>query len=730
MHTHTMRSRQAGVGLIELMVSVLVLSVGLVALARLQIDLVRSAADSRARTAAVALAEEKLEDLRSYAVVDGTDDWSSAPVTSPTATNPLSYINDNTFETAWSYITDIDGNDFGERGEGGRIVPQTVELEGVQYTLDWAVTTITYTTSLGPALGIPTDYKDVTVTVAWDDAQGEEQEVQLTGSFMAIAPGNVIAASQPVLARPPGPAILYNPGVAPEVVSVPIDVGGNRRRETTKPLPTVVGTSGTNVVQFDVVNYHQNGSQFIVDKLEEFETLNCACEVAASGPARTPARTVFRSGITLDVPGTVISNKPRGVYTQTGSNAQPLCAICCRDHHDYTEGTTEYFYDADRPNHAHYDESGGSFTPAESLGAVYDEACRLKRVNGVFQVFEDWRLDTLTILPGDFLVESETQDAYVDYVQQFVEHRVLGSSAPTKPGGRNTSLQSGASKQLFGRALYVEVPEGLADYINEKLTDNPDTEFADYLHLIPFYEINLTKLANWASYNRPVVRVTSSSVRTEAINQDAYSRGRAEAVPSGTSACEGTEGSTTSVDVPLIASLRRGNTGITSTSSIHPDDEGHPRVPDDSCNPLEFPSTGRPVDRQLYYATLDDPESPEPAEHRDDLVAVTYLPPGSPGISGDIFKSSKVTEGDPQLEVTSVRFEGTAADGACELNVVGASVDYSCVVPSGWSGSIVFSPSTLTYCADDACSITHTGGQVSYDDVTAGQAGQTVWVEE
>ena len=43
--------RQAGMSLVEVFVALLVLSVGLIALAKLQVDLVRSGGDSRARTA-------------------------------------------------------------------------------------------------------------------------------------------------------------------------------------------------------------------------------------------------------------------------------------------------------------------------------------------------------------------------------------------------------------------------------------------------------------------------------------------------------------------------------------------------------------------------------------------------------------------------------------------------------------------------------------------------------
>ena len=267
---------------------------------------------------------------------------------------------------------------------------------------------------------------------------------------------------------------------------------------------------------------------------------------------------------------------------------------------------------------------------------------------------------------------------------------------------------------MFGRALYVQVPDGLSSFISQKLVDDPGAQFEDFLDLVPFYDINLTKLADWSSMNQPVVRVTSTNVRTEAVNQDTYSRGRAEGVPGA---------SASSVDVRVVASLRLGNTGVTSTPPIGPgEDEGHPRGASS-----EFPTTGPPINKQRYWPTTVDPTTEMPTEHSDDSILVTYLPPGSPGISGDIFPSDNAI-GDPRLGITSVSFEGTT-NGTCVLNSVGGNVDYSCTVPSGWTGFIVFSPSSLTYCGLADCSTTYASGRVPYTSVTSGLLGQTVWVQ-
>lgn len=572
------RSRQAGVGLIELMVSVLVLSIGLVALARLQIELVRGAADSRARSAAVALAEEKLEDLRSYAVVDGGGTW-----------NPTNAV-DPTFEMAWSYI---------DEDEGGRILPESRELEGVNYTLSWAVSNITYTTSLGPEPGIPTDYKDVTVTVAWEDADADtdpqQVQVQLTGSIMGIPPGNVAAASQSLSARPNGPEVLYTPGEAPEIISVPIDVGDGKKRETTKPLPDVQAQGDySHEVRFDVVNYQNVGGENLVTRREEFVTVNCRCTLEASGNGRTPARVAFVGGVLRDQPGAVRFDKPfTGTVRTSGSNAkssQPvLCSICCRDHHDgpsVTVGsdTDNNRYDpTDTSDHRHYLIDGGTYDLA-SVGDPYDEACRLKRVNGVFQVYEDWRLETLTVVPPGYLEDlTTTQQDYVTYVQEFVEESVRPSGAvPDKTSltNRDFSVGEGANEQTFSRAIYLDnIPDELRAVIDGRLAQSPPLPV---LELVPFFEVNLTKLADWdlampddgspqvpandgldcplADMSGTVACVTNEEIIDEGIGPPTYSRG---VVVGG-----GTAGTRRDVATAKVA-----NTGLVGVPAISADDE-------------------------------------------------------------------------------------------------------------------------------------------------------------
>lgn len=553
MHNNSHRP-QRGLSLIEVFVALLVLSVGLIALARLQVDLVRGSADARARTVALSLAEEKVEDLRSFATTDGTGTWS-------VSVSPM----------AWSYIA---------ANAGGRIPAQTtyssaLEVAGVRFLRTWTSTARDFT---NVASGITSRTKDVTITVSWLNEAGVTQSVTEVTNVVEIPPGNVALASQPLLDPPAGPQVSYIPGVAPSIIS--LDIGGGKKRETTKPLPDVVGNSGTNVVSFDVVNYNSSNK---VTRREEFATINCGCEIAAAGPARTPAHWTYVGTSLREVPGIVV-NKTRGSYSATGQSFDDLCVVCCRDHHDYTDnnnGTNYRYNPADTNPHLHYKrQNNGTYTAATSVGDAYDEACRLKRVNGVFQVFEDWNLQAVNAMPNNDLADgTTTQTAYKAYVADLVRKYVdSGQPNPVVPSFSTTTTVPGASAQLQARAIYIDYMT--ADQKTQAANRITVGDNVSVLEAIPWYEVNLSKIANWklqtpnTTTDYPTVSgqnctgstsqatlagyiacISNQAIVDESLVQNNYSRGLIKAGPVGGS-------------LDAQAWLRQGNTGVTGTNAL------------------------------------------------------------------------------------------------------------------------------------------------------------------
>lgn len=572
MHINTHR-RQRGLSLVEVFVALLVLSVGLIALAKLQVDLVRGSSDARTRTLALGLAEEKIEDLRTFARADGAGTWS-------VTANPM----------AWSYvdgpaITTPADTSCSPACTGGRIPPQTtysisLEVAGVRFKRTWEVADRDFTGS-GP---ITSRTKDARVTVAWINEEGVEQQVNVLANVVEIPPGNVALASQPVADRPDPPQIGYTPGLAPEIIAVPIDLGTGKR-ETSKPLPDVQARGFSNEVSFDVVNYHYEGSESLVDRREEFVTVNCRCALAGPGRGRTPARVAFTGTKLRDAPGKVVASKPQtGVLLTSGpsgESSQPaLCNICCRDHHDGPSetlpgGSTDpnRYQPTASSDHQHYlrNTSTGVYTAATSVGDPYDEACRLKRINGVFQVFEDWNLQTLTVARAQFLQADPGLSNYVTYVQDYVDAAVRGTTAPTKPSGRDFSIDQGANAQLLGRGIYIDrMPANLVDFIADRIADG-----LPYLEYVPFYEVNLTKLASWSlnttggtaagnatpcppgDDSAMILCVTNQPIVDEGLSEINYSRGRAVGghFPGGGS-------------LRVLETANTGNTGLTGTAAL------------------------------------------------------------------------------------------------------------------------------------------------------------------
>jgi hypothetical protein len=358
---------------------------------------------------------------------------------------------------------------------------------------------------------------------------GVNQSVKVTGTIDAANPADVVLASQNFGSQP-GPRVQYTPGNAPDVVSVPIDIDGNTHRETTKPLPDVsTGQGDYHEVRFDVINYSADGGQTYADKREEFATVNCRCELAGEGQGRTPARIEFDGVTVKDQPGRIVLKSETG--TSASSQNPDLCVICCRDHHDGPDVTDRYSDPS--ANHTHILEAGNE----------YNEACRLKRINGVFQVFEDWKLATLTVARDQFLQADPGLGNYVNYVAEYVTAAVSESPAPAKPAGRDFGIDRGAGAQLFGRAIYVDrMPQELLDFVRRRISRGES-----YLEYVPFYEVNLTKLGNWsvataaggpqtnASPCPPrndgtmILCVTNEAIVDEGLSENNYSRGLAVA---------------------------------------------------------------------------------------------------------------------------------------------------------------------------------------------------------
>ncbi len=191
---------EGGFGLIEVLITLIVLAVGLVALAKFQGTAIESGSLAKARTVATHLAQQKLDDLRDYELLIETD--ASGVAIACNATDRVSYR---------CIATDAGGNKQG----GALLLPALLPPDGatvsnVTYNRAWAVTDYCFrhcppdclppqttpgkrpnepavTPCPAPVPAFP-DFKQVTVTVRWTDQDGDPQNVVLRSIISASDP--------------------------------------------------------------------------------------------------------------------------------------------------------------------------------------------------------------------------------------------------------------------------------------------------------------------------------------------------------------------------------------------------------------------------------------------------------------------------------------------------------------------------------------------------------------
>ena len=159
-----------GFSLIEVMIAVIVLAVGLLSLAALQGELFRAGAEAKARANAATIAQQVVEDARSFSFLSAPDeDYELGTYGSLDSED-------------WE-VTDVSGVDF------------TVDREVVRYRWNAAAGEFEINDADAYAVGVP-EFKLVRVSVSWTDSNGNDKSVEMTDSIAAIAPADVTKVMQ------------------------------------------------------------------------------------------------------------------------------------------------------------------------------------------------------------------------------------------------------------------------------------------------------------------------------------------------------------------------------------------------------------------------------------------------------------------------------------------------------------------------------------------------------
>jgi type IV pilus modification protein PilV len=302
--------RAAGATLLDVLLAIGIFVIGMLALASMQGNLTRSSVDANSRTMATNIAEELIEQLRTFEQFES-----------------------ETGKDAYQDIVDQS---------------LTVTRGGIDYSVDITVENFffldgtTVTSNLDDLsedrdVSIP-DFKYVELAVSWagnefqlNDGAGTTTSGRLgSGDFVVstVVPAISSYSSAKVVAMDDDsagtPPVFYTPGVNPETVA--IDIGNSKFKESTTPEPVVWRSGELIETWFDVITYNRVGGDAIFVRREEFASVSCKCTMQASGNVgRGP--TIWDGSEYLE--GEVV-NKPYGTLAASAGKQSQYCEVCCR----------------------------------------------------------------------------------------------------------------------------------------------------------------------------------------------------------------------------------------------------------------------------------------------------------------------------------------------------------------------------------------------------------------
>lgn len=680
MHKNSQNQRfQFGTGLIEVLVAILVLAVGMLGMSKLNALLIRDGGTANNRAIAVSLAQEKLDDLRGFKWISPNSSYGEGCGAGIFCFSEI--------------VTDAGGYEAPVSGTL-RFPTGDVTVGNTSFSRTWTVVD-------------NTSFKLVRVTVSWTDQNGNATEF-LESAILADDAGITAFGAGGAGVVKNGPKVAYTPKGVPDVVPLTISTGTSR--ETSRPLPDVSSKGLSVSSQFSSVNYDADGEQI----QEDFVTLNCSCQFAASASANPAAYFTYDKGsLFVKYPKTSAEkvNKITGVaVTAQGDSQDPLCNTCCADHHDKTTDTTTALFDPERPsgdyangNHKHYYYSDANNPNlilnevAENAGNNYLEACRFLRVDGIYRIMQDWRLSDVAVMPKDgYLVNGST--ALTNY-KTYVESVVKGQ-AKTDGGTDTTWSKSGLSTrtltersagpiQLLARGIYVDKvysgPRTLdATYYSGIVAPTPTIG----LDKIPFNEVNVTLLASWASSNTGVVTVTNEEIKdiTSATSDyyGVYNRGRANVVSG-----NGGSANITAYVLPSNSGLTGGTTRATFSSTV-----------DYDINLAQSGTIGYSseigIDRHDHRSAL----------RKSDAINIAR--------TGSVSTGSRTVTGTLQLGNSSGDLSKLSVSSPCTVSsATGNTTTFSCNVLETFAGPLTISTSqTGGFLSASSCNITADTGDV------------------
>jgi len=584
-HNNRLIRNGRGFSLIEVMIAVVVLSTGLLALAALQANLVRTAADSKARSRVAALVSSHMDAMRA----GGYDGAKSMAATGCAS-----------------------GNDVCQAQTEGAVGGLTIAHEVNEV-----------------ALNATAHYKTVRMVAQWTDAGGQARSLSMNTVLSPTALDSSAtlvdkdlsgdSAKQPIV-RTTNPA---TPGM------IPIAVSATDSTAATNPRPELLSQGNNSSItgtKFDVLTYtNESGGNAQIQRRVETTVIACTCQYGAGGSnlptiyqqAQWPA---IWTGERYDIYKPDSSTlKPPGATALTGPASgveqSPLCTECCRDHHD-SDRTDVAKFDPERvlqqgeavDSHYTRDKNGDLVLADASNKGTYEESCRMIRVDGLWRTAADM-YSRYTGLIATGVASGKTDPATTgvpdataadnyggspskgitgfvkDYLAELMgtASSSVGATAlydkyklndPAEISIRRPTKSDPDERYLHLRGLYVD---HLEDKAKERIktallpTNCPGNKTECILPYVPFTTINLTELAYWKAQvlksddyvdDTSILKVETASALTYNINQP-Y-RGRTNALSNANN-----------TDTALaVASITRSNSGVAALQEgVDPDDD-------------------------------------------------------------------------------------------------------------------------------------------------------------
>ncbi len=664
-----------GFTLLEVLIALVVAVIGVLGIIQLSGVMLKTISDSERRAIAMTLAENALEGLRGFERLEATS------VSAETAFTDI-------VTTAPSTVTVSSG------------------MSTLSYNVSWDV--VDYFVSGGVVSAFSSGavnkrFKDVAVTVSWDAPTAGS--VSLSTIIAAISDNSAVLANLGAANIGGGtPDVNYTPGEAPDVVAV--DVGDGKFKETTKPLPEVESKNESTVVRIETITYDTSDIQLVQ---EDYVTVNCFCEMSAgSALIRTPAYRTFinaTEGFEEHYGDYVSAATGTALSLGGGRNQSDYCDRCCAGHHDSVNNSTGITFKTGASaasgafgtlgDHAHYTFTISGDTVvlgdiADSAGDEYVEACRFKRIDGIYRLVPDWKAIEVNAFPENYLSSgaSSSLASYVTYIKNRVHYELRDTvaslsvwsavSAPTISPTPEITTATGDSTQALSRTIYIDDfshDTALLTYLSGLSAASVSGQ--SWLQYIPFNEVNTTLLSTWGSASSGIASVTSEIIDNVDDPATDYYGTFSRGLVTGETAL--------SASTSVTAYMRTDNTGLLGNEYANPS----------------------------VYKGSDNKIVPSPGEISGSLAVNVNLCGATCYISGTIQKDYS---GNKPMKFSDINFgtdvsvTTTPAAVGCSYGLnTGTQMSFSCEVAHPAPYTIQVTQSGGTFVLGDSCDATSDG---------------------